>query len=186
MSQLKDILAKAAPVLGTALGGPLGGAVVSILAEVFNTDPTHQAVEAAIQSSDPNVIAANLARAEAAFKAAAEDSITLRTQIEQHTELVRMDYNRGWFYSGWRPVGGWIATLYSAGFCFLALYQAYLGVYTLLSMAPQVLMIGGPIMAIAGIYALGKSQERSALITAGAGQPNVSDVVRQVLGSIRK
>ena len=186
MSQLKDILTKTAPILGTALGGPLGGAVVSILAEVFNTEPTHDAVEAAMQSADPNVIAANLARAEAAFKAAAEDSITVRTQIESHVELVKLDYSRGWFYSAWRPMGGWIAMAYSGATCGLALYQAYLGSYMLLQMAPQVLMIGGPIMAIAGIYALGKSQERSAMITAGAPQPNIADIVRQVIGSVRK
>jgi len=184
MSQLKDILAKAAPALGMALGGPLGGAVVSVLAEVFNTSPTQESVEEAIKSSDPNVIAANLARAEAAFRAAAEESITQRQQITSHVEMMQLDYGRGGFYSMWRPAAGWIATMYSGTTCFLALYLILVARdYTLLNMAPQVLMMGGPIMAIAGIYAFGKSQERAALASSA---PGLGDVVRDIVARVRK
>jgi len=182
-SALKDLVSKVAPVLGTALGGPLGGAVVSILAEAFNTDNSSDAVEVAMRSADPSVVAANLARAEAAFKAAAEETITVRTQIESHVEMMRLDYGRGGFYSLWRPLAGWIATLYAFATCALALQQAYLGSYVLFTMAPQVLMMGGPIMAIAGIYAFGKSQERAALAN---GPASLGDVVRDVIGRVRK
>lgn len=183
MADLKALITKVAPVLGTALGGPLGGAVVSILGEVFAVDKTEDAVTEAIRSADPTVVAANLARAEAAFKAAAEESVTLRTQIESHVEMMRMDYARGGFYSMWRPLAGWIATGYAAAFCFLSLYQAYLGNYTLLNLAPQVLMIGGPIMAIAGIYAWRKSDERVAIANAA---PTLGTVVRDVVERIRR
>jgi hypothetical protein len=182
-SQLKDLVGKVAPVLGTALGGPLGGAVVSILAEVFNVKNEPDAVEEAIRSSDPNVIAANLARAEAAFKAAAEESVTLRTQISSHVEMMRLDYDRGAFYSMWRPAAGWVAVMYAGAFCFLGLYQAYLGNYTLLTMAPQVLMIGGPIMAIAGIYTWGRSNERVAMANAA---PNLGSLARDLIERVRK
>jgi len=184
MSDLRNILAKAAPVLGTAIGGPLGGAVVSILAQVFDTDPTEAAVTAAVNSSDPEVVKANLARAEAAFKAAAEESVTLRQQITSHVEMMRLDYDRGVFFSGWRPMGGWIAMVYAAAACFLTLYQAFHGHYELLNLAPQQLMVGGPIMAIAGIYALGKSQERVAMANnAGSG---LGDVVKDLVSRVTK
>lgn len=184
-SALKTMVEKVAPVLGAAVGGPLGGAVVSILAEVFATDPTEDAVEKAMKSADPNVIAANLSRAEAAFKAAAEEAVTLRTQIDAHVRMMELDYNRGGlFYSGWRPLSGWVAMTYAGATCFLALWQAYLGSYVLLNMAPQVLMIGGPIMAIAGIYALGRTQERQAVVAATGS--NLGSVARDILDRIRR
>jgi hypothetical protein len=185
MSSLKDILTKGAPILGTALGGPLGGAVVGILAELFNTDPNEAAVTAAMNSSDPNVIAANLARAEAAFKAAAEESITLRQQITSHVEMMRLDYDRGGFYSLWRPFAGWIATLYAAATCVIVLRDAWYGTYLFLAQAPNMLMVGGPIMAIAGIYAFGKSQERAALANAPAGA-GLGSVVRELVGRVSR
>jgi hypothetical protein len=169
--------------LGTALGGPLGGAVVSILAEMFNTDPTETAVAAAVNSSDPEVVKANLARAEAAFKAAAEESITLRQQISSHVEMMRMDYDRGGFYSMWRPMAGWIATMYAGLTCAIVLRDAWLGSYLFLAQAPNMLMVGGPIMAIAGIYAFGKSQERVAVTNSAGG---IGDAIRGVVSAIRR
>lgn len=183
-STLKDVLGKVAPVLGTAIGGPLGGAVISILAEVFNTSPTEESVAEAMKSSDPEVIKANLARAEAAFKAAAEEAVTLRTQMTAHVDMMRMDYERGMFYSGWRPMAGWIAMGYSAFICLIVLRDAWAGQYAFLGMAPQMLMVGGPIMALAGIYAFGKSQERVAL--ANAPGANIGEIVRDLVGRVRR
>lgn len=182
-STLKDVLGKVAPVLGTAIGGPLGGAVISILAEVFNTSPTEDSVTAAMKSADPEVIKANLARAEAAFKAAAEEAVTQREQITSHVEMMRLDYERGWFYSGWRPTAGWIAMSYSALICVIVLRDAWFGSYAFLGMAPQMLMVGGPIMALAGIYAWGKSQERVAVANAPA---NIGSIVKDLIERTRR
>lgn len=183
MAGLKDVLLKGAPVLGTAWGGPLGGAVVSILAEMFAVDPNEAAVTAAVTSSDPDVVKANLARAEAAFKAAAEESITLREQITAHVDMMRMDYDRGGFYSLWRPMAGWIATMYAGLTCAIVLRDAWIGSYLFLAQAPNMLMVGGPIMAIAGIYAFGKSQERVATTNSAS---SLGDTIRGAINSVRR
>jgi len=180
MDELKSILTKLAPALGGAVGGPLGMAVVSILAEVFGTKASPDAVTEAIKSNDPEVVKASLARAEAAYKAEIERQMTVRTQISSHVEMMRLDYDRGIFYSGWRPLAGWIAVLYAALSCLLVIKQGFYGTYGFLAQAPSVLMVGAPIMALAGIYAWGKSRERVAMSGASE-QPSIVDIVRGML-----
>lgn len=180
MNELKNILTKLAPALGGAVGGPLGTAVVAILAEVFNTKPNADDVTAVIKSEDPAVVKASLARAEAAFRAAAEESITMRTQIDSHVRMMELDYSRGLFHSLWRPCAGWIAVAFSAAICFVVIRDALGGNYGLLNAAPQLLMVMGPSLALAGIYSYGKSQERVALSGASR-QPSMVDIVRGML-----
>lgn len=181
MDKLKNLVSVLAPTLGTALGGPLGGAAVAILAEALglekNAEPAD--VAAAARSADPEVLKASMARAEASFKAAAEEAITLREQITASVQMVQMDYAQGFFHSLWRPAAGWIAVAYAGGFCLLAMLQAWQGNYQLLSMAPSVLMIGGPIMALAGIYTWQRSNEKIAM--ANNAPPNIIDAVKGML-----
>lgn len=174
LDRITDVLKTIAPALGTALGGPLGGAVISILAGQFNTASTPEAVEAALRSSDPEVVKANLLRAEAAFRAEAEKAVTVREQIASHVKMMEMDYARNSFFSAWRPFAGWLATLFAAGTCGIVLMEAWNGKYDFLTHAPSVLMIGGPIMALAGIYAWGKSEERKAIVNSG---PSLQDML---------
>jgi hypothetical protein len=183
MDELKQILTKLAPVLGGAVGGPLGSAVVSILAEVFGTNANVDDVTAVIKSENPDVVKASLERATAAFKAAAEEQVTLRTQIDKHVEMVRLDYDRGTFYSAWRPLAGWIAVLFSAAIAFVVIKDAWAGSYGLLMMSPQLLMILGPSLALAGIYSYGKTQERVAMSGGRQDQGSIVDAVRSMLPS---
>jgi hypothetical protein len=104
----------------------------------------------------------------------------MRTQIDRHVEMMRLDYDRGMFYSGWRPLAGWIAVLYAALSCMLVIKQGFDGTYGFLAQAPSVLMVGAPIMALAGIYAWGKSRERVAMSGASE-QPSIVDIVRGML-----
>lgn len=179
LNKLQGLIATVAPILGTALGGPLGGAVVGILADQFGVANDPVAVHDAIKSSDPEVIKANLARAEAAFKAEAEKAVTVRQQIQSHVEMMRMDYDRGGFHSLWRPLAGWLAVLFSASTCFITVKDAWFGQYALLAQAPSILMIGGPLMALAGIYAWGKSEERKAMVNSGGS-------LQEAIGSLLK
>lgn len=180
MDELKSILTKLAPALGGAVGGPLGTAVVAILAEVLGTKASPDAVTEAIKSNDPEVVKASLARAEAAYKAEIERQMTVRTQIDKHVEMMRLDYSRGIFYSGWRPLSGWISVVYAAMCCLLVVKQGFEGTYGFLAQAPSVLMIGGPVMALAGVYAFGKSRERVAM-SGSSDQPSLVDIVRGML-----
>lgn len=180
MDELKNILTKLAPALGGALGGPLGAGIITILADVLDTKPDANSITGVIQSSDPTIIKASLERAEAAYKAEIERQVTMRTQIDKHVEMMRLDYSRGIFYSGWRPLSGWIAVLYAMLSCMLVIKQGFEGTYGFLAQAPAVLMVGAPVMALAGVYAWGKSRERVAM-SGSSGQPSIIDIVRGML-----
>ena len=183
LKPLADIVSAAAPALGAIIGGPLGAAAVSILADLFGTHDSPEAVAGAIASSDPVIVAARLSEAEARFRAAAEQTITLRTQIDAHVEMMRLDYARGWFWGSWRPLAGWIATLWSAAICVVSVRDIWLGQFELLAQAVNLLMIGGPIMALAGVYSWQKSEERKAAANGSLGR--LAKTVGQVLGGRR-
>jgi len=46
-----------APTLGAALGGPVGGAAATMLADVLGCDPTPQKIEKALQQATPEQLA---------------------------------------------------------------------------------------------------------------------------------
>ena len=181
MAAIDDIVkvtTKFAPALATALTGNLAPAVISILAEVFGANKDEDAVAAAIRSSDPEVIKANLARAEAAFKADAERSVTIQKQIDANVEMMRMDLGRGFLYSGWRPMAGWLAVLFYASFAVLILFEGFQGIYLAITHVGQVSLIGVPIMALAGVVAWQRSEERKAISGGGA---SLQEMAKQLL-----
>jgi hypothetical protein len=54
---IKGLIGDLAPTLGAALGGPVGGAAASMLADVLGCDPTPQKIEKAIQQATPEQLA---------------------------------------------------------------------------------------------------------------------------------
>ena len=54
---IKGILGEIAPTIGTALGGPVGGAAASMLADVLGCDPTPQKIEKALAQATPEQLA---------------------------------------------------------------------------------------------------------------------------------
>lgn len=179
LNQITDLVGKLAPALATGLTGGLAPAVIGILAEVFGTKPTEDAVLAKMAASDPDVMKANLARAEAAFRADAERSITFQKQIDGNVEMMRMSLDQGWFYSGWRPMAGWVAILFYTFWAALVIKEGFGGQYMALSQMGNVLMLGGPMMAVAGVVAWQRSEERKAIANSSVG---LQDVVRTILG----
>jgi phage tail tape-measure protein len=88
----KQVIGLGAPLLGTALGGPLGGAAGEILAKALGSEaPTPAAVQASMPSADP----AKLAEAESLW------AETIRAEIESNDVVQR------W----WRPAYAWELTL---------------------------------------------------------------------------
>lgn len=182
MATIDDIakaVAKYAPSLATALTGNLAPAVIQILGEVFNAKPTVDNVDAAIKSADPAVIKANLARAEAAFKADVERSVTLQKQIDANVEMMRMNLDRGFIHSGWRPLSGWAAMLSTVAFICLILFEGFQGQFIAVMHVGQFLMISGPLMALAGVIAWQRSEERKSISNSSA---SLQEVVRNILG----
>lgn len=65
---LKSVIGAVAPTLGTALGGPLGGAAVSVIANALGVEPTEKSVEKALQTATPEQLA-QIKKAELDFEA---------------------------------------------------------------------------------------------------------------------
>lgn len=65
---IKSIIGAVAPTLGTAIGGPLGGAAVSMIADALGCEPTERAVEKAVQTATPEQLA-QIKKAELEFEA---------------------------------------------------------------------------------------------------------------------
>jgi len=99
-SKLGNYVADAAPVLGTALGGPAGAAVGGIIASVFGTKNDPDAIEAAIKA-DPEA-AAKLMQIQNTHEEAlaklnienettrlVETQVTMREEIKSEDAFVR-------------------------------------------------------------------------------------------------
>lgn len=179
LTKLPDLIGKLAPALATGLTGGLAPAVIGILAEVFGTKPSEEELVAKMAASNPEVLQANLARAEAAFRADAERSISLQKQIDANVEMMRMSMGAGWFHTAWRPMAGWVAILFYTFWAALVIKEGFSGTFAALAQVGNILMLGGPMMAVAGIVAWQKSEERKAIANSSA---SLGDVVRTVLG----
>jgi len=65
---LKGVIGALAPTLGSALGGPVGGAAANMIAEVLGCDPEPQKIEKAMQNATPEQLA-EIKKAELDFEA---------------------------------------------------------------------------------------------------------------------
>lgn len=85
--KIKGVIGTVAPVLGTALGGPLGSAAATVVADVLGCDPTPQKIERALQQATPEQLA-EIKKAELDFEARMKeldvDIYALETKDIQH------------------------------------------------------------------------------------------------------
>lgn len=83
---IKSIVGAVAPTLGTALGGPLGGAAVSAIAGALGCEPDERSVSKAVQAATPEQLA-QIKKAELDFEARMKeldvDIFKLETQDKQ-------------------------------------------------------------------------------------------------------
>jgi hypothetical protein len=190
----KDIGAKViglgAPILGEALGGPLGGAAGSILAEVLGADPTPSSVDVALSKTDPvaAAVAASSARqAEANWLAALAE--TGKAQVEQTGETMRAeaqsdDRLQRW----WRPLYALELTLFECpGFGVVLFHALWAG-------EPQAVNgfanLSGLIMAymaarfgVLGVYVSSRSKEKRAVAAGAAVTPTVLGQIAKMIMS---
>ena len=66
--KVKGVIGGLAPSIGAALGGPVGGAAATMLADVLGCDPTPQKIERAMQQATPEQLM-EIKKAELAFEA---------------------------------------------------------------------------------------------------------------------
>lgn len=150
--KIKGVIGGLAPTLGAALGGPVGGAAATMLADVLGCDPAPQKIERALQQATPEQIA-EIRKAELKFEAKMKeldvDIFALETKDVQDA---RKNFAKDWT----ARVIGLIMVLFFCG---------YVGLITLLppeqnSMELTNLVmgyLGGLVSAVVSFY-FGSSQ----------------------------
>lgn len=94
-----------APILGTAIGGPLGGAVGTVLAQTFGAaDETPEAISAAVQA-DPQ--AGDKLKTLEADRSDEWLSI-IKAGQELQAQLATTESSQGGFAYYWRPAMSWL------------------------------------------------------------------------------
>ena len=93
---VKGLIGELAPTIGAALGGPVGGAAASMLADVLGCDPTPQKIEKAMQQATPEQLA-EIKKAELDFEVRMKelevDVFALETKDIQHA---RESFSEDW------------------------------------------------------------------------------------------
>ena len=93
---IKGLIGDLAPTLGAALGGPVGGASATMLADVLGCDPTPQKIEKALQQATPEQLA-EIKKAELDFEVRMKelevDVFALETKDIQHA---RESFSEDW------------------------------------------------------------------------------------------
>ncbi|MCW2275154.1 hypothetical protein GJ654_10490 [Rhodoblastus acidophilus] len=164
-----------APIIGRALGGPLGATiasgVVGALAEALGVDATPEAVTNAVQAN-PQVAVAAAQQVEQDGAGDLKPILDMLTAVEP-VELASEDRFVRWA----RPSAIWVISAVTLGYggCIVAATVKYLdtndpaALAVLLTNAPSLSLALAPVAAIAGVSAWWRSKEKI------AGLPNGFD-----------
>ena len=94
--KIKGLVGDLAPTLGAALGGPVGGAAATMLADVLGCDPTPQKISKALSQATPEQLA-EIKKAELDFEVRMKelevDVFALETKDIQHA---RESFSEDW------------------------------------------------------------------------------------------
>jgi len=161
------VIGLGAPILGSALGGPLGAAAGNILAEALGTaEPTVTAVSTALTSADPVVAAAAAQQAESEWLTAlAEIGKTQVTEVAatQRAELGSGDPLQRW----WRPVYALeLSLLECPAFTATLLHALWTGheagINGFANLSALLMTYFGARFGVLGVYVSGRSREKQA------------------------
>jgi hypothetical protein len=175
-----------APLLGQALGGPLGAAAGKIVADAFGASaPTPEAVQSAITAADPAAATAIAQAAEDKWLAAlteigraqvAEIGATMRAEAASEDPLQR------W----WRSVYALELSLVECPAFALTMLRALwsgheVGINGFATLSGLLIAYFGARFGVLGVYIAGRSREKQ---TAATGEPSAS-LVTQVVKALR-
>lgn len=173
----KQVIGLGAPLVGTALGGPLGGAAGQMLANVLGAAaPTPEAVKAALPAADPSRLAEAEARWAETIRAEAETQRTAitETQATIRAEIASNDPMQRW----WRPLYAFELTFECAALWIVLIHEFWTG-----DVATIEAMIGASALFVAywgfrfgvlGVYVSGRTREKVCAAT-GRDAPGVLD-----------
>jgi hypothetical protein len=179
---VKTVIGLGAPVLGQALGGPLGAAAGRILAEALGaSEATPEAVQDAIGNADPDAAVAAAAKAEADWAAAI--AAVGKSQVEhvgltQRAEIAAGDRLQRW----WRPIYAFELSLVECpGFALTILHALWTGhqagIDGFASLSTLLMAYFAARFGVLGVYVTGRSREKQCLAT---GEPVPGFVTRAV------
>lgn len=173
---VEKIIALGAPVLGTALGGPLGGAAGQVLAEAFGVEAKPEAVSRAIESDPAAAIAAQNAQAEWA-KASAEIAAASAQQAGAINETIRAELASGVGWWHWRHLLGYVVIIQALVFSYAVfkdlLGNDYAGVNAAISLAAAYTPYFLGFCALLGFVASDTTKLRTTALT-GSQKPSLA------------
>jgi len=192
-------VAPLAPTLGGLIGGfiPFPGAgaagqvIGTIIAEKFGVEKTPEAVAAAIAGNPNEVVLAKLRETTEQLKAQySRDEAIARAHVEverAEAELIGKSVEQvnatmrarigheHWFYSGWRPMAGWILDVHAFLFGALLMVAIALAIdgnpgplSIMQETWPLVAAYFTGLAAVVGVYAWGRSRTQTEAIRASA------------------
>jgi len=149
--KIKDVVGSVAPMAGSMLAGPAGGAVGSMLASALGVDSTPDAVAAAIKS-DP----------QAAIKIRQIEAQLEQTRLEVRGQAIQAEATgESWLQRNWRPL---------TMIWFSMLLGGYWFGYTPENLSEEaILSLFGLIKLGLGGYVLGRSAEKITKELSGSG-----------------
>jgi hypothetical protein len=185
------VIGLGAPMLGGALGGPLGAAAGKILADALGAhEPTPAAVNTAIeQAADPNAALAAAQRAEGEWLAAlAEIGKTQVAEVgaTQRAEMASGDPVQRW----WRPLYALELSLVECpAFALTLLHALWIGhdagINGFASLSALFMAYFGARFGVLGVYITGRTKEKQASAT-GELPPTVIGELLKALATNKK
>jgi hypothetical protein len=185
----KTVIGLGAPVLGSALGGPLGGAAGKFLADALGAaTATPEAVHAAIaeRGADLRVAAEAARKAESEWLAALAEvgkAQVAEVAETQRAEIASEDRLQRW----WRPLYALeLAMVECPAFALTLLRALWLGhepgINGFASLTALLMAYFGARFGVLGVYVTGRSREKQASLTGEA----VPGVVGQIAKALVK
>lgn len=192
------IAPKLGAVLGTAVGGPfgslIGGIAGNAIASVFKTDPTPEAVGAAI-AQDPKAAdklarleeergQAIVAQAQAEIARLEQEGLTARENVQQINQTIREETAKGVSWWHWRHLLGYVPVALGAELVALVPMMA-LGFLTAADVTAIIGAITAPLTVLAGLLGYIAQDTSAVKVAAMTGQPVpgiLSSVVKGVTG----
>lgn len=173
----KQVIGLGAPLLGRALGGPLGGAAGDILAKALGaTEATPTAVQDALPAAEPS----RLAEAEAQWLALLrEETVTERAAISATHQTIRQEISavdrvQRW----WRPLYACELTAECAALWAVLLHEFWTGdlqtINALVGATALLVTYWGFRFSVLGVYISGRTREKVCAYT-GGDSPGVLD-----------
>lgn len=182
----KQVIGLGAPILGTALGGPLGGAAGRILAEAVGaTDVTPDAIGKALTTSGAGQIAqaentwaeAVRAEADAVRSSVAETQATIRAELGSEDLLQRL----------WRPLYALELTVECGALWAVLVHEFWTGDMTainaLIGATGLLVSYWGFRFGVLGVYMSGRTREK---VCAATGQNDPGLLGKLVKAVVKK